>query len=159
MYLFVWAALGLHCCAWAFFSCIRAPLLSSCDVQASYCSGFSSCRARAPGSQASVVAAHWCDIVARPLEHRPSSCGTGLSCSEACGIFLDQRSNLCLLHWQADSLPLTHPGSPLRLCILPNSNIIWGFPGGSSGKESACNAGDLGLTLGLGRSPDRKSVV
>ena len=103
MYLFVWAALGLHCCAWAFFSCIRAPLLSSCDVQASYCSGFSSCRARAPGSQASVVAAHWCDIVARPLEHRPSSCGTGLSCSEACGIFLDQGSNPCPLHWQADS--------------------------------------------------------
>ena len=23
-----------------------------------------------------------------------------------------------------------------------------GFPGGSDGKESACNAGDLGLTLG-----------
>ena len=28
-----------------------------------------------------------------------------------------------------------------------------GFPGGSAGKESACNAGDLGLILGLGRSP------
>ena len=28
-----------------------------------------------------------------------------------------------------------------------------GFPGGSAGKESTCNAGDLGLTLGLGRSP------
>ena len=28
-----------------------------------------------------------------------------------------------------------------------------GFPGGSDGKESACNAGDLGLTPGLGRSP------
>ena len=26
----------------------------------------------------------------------------GLSCSAACGIFLDQGSNLCLLHWQAD---------------------------------------------------------
>ena len=30
---------------------------------------------------------------------------------------------------------------------------IWGFPGSSAGKESACNAGDLGLTPGLGRSP------
>ena len=28
-----------------------------------------------------------------------------------------------------------------------------GFPGGSVGKESACNAGGLGLILGLGRSP------
>ena len=28
-----------------------------------------------------------------------------------------------------------------------------GFPGGSAGKESACNAGDLGLIPGLGRSP------
>ena len=28
-----------------------------------------------------------------------------------------------------------------------------GFPGGSNGKESACNAGDLSLTPGLGRSP------
>ena len=28
-----------------------------------------------------------------------------------------------------------------------------GFPGGSDGKESACNAGDLGLIAGSGRSP------
>ena len=28
-----------------------------------------------------------------------------------------------------------------------------GFPGGSEGKASACNAGDLGLIPGLGRSP------
>ena len=27
------------------------------------------------------------------------------------------------------------------------------FPGGSDGKDSACNAGDLGLISGLGRSP------
>ena len=30
---------------------------------------------------------------------------------------------------------------------------IWGFPCGSVGKESACNAGDLGLIPGSGRSP------
>ena len=29
-----------------------------------------------------------------------------------------------------------------------------GFPGGSAGKESACNAGDLGLIPGLGRYPE-----
>ena len=28
-----------------------------------------------------------------------------------------------------------------------------GFPGGSAGKESACNVGELGLIPGLGRSP------
>ena len=28
-----------------------------------------------------------------------------------------------------------------------------GFPGGSDGKESGCNAGDLGLIPGLGLSP------
>ena len=28
-----------------------------------------------------------------------------------------------------------------------------GFPGGSDGKESACNVGDQGLIPGLGRSP------
>ena len=28
-----------------------------------------------------------------------------------------------------------------------------GFPGGSAGKESACDAGDLSSILGLGRSP------
>ena len=31
--------------------------------------------------------------------------------------------------------------------------LILGFPGGSAGKESACSVGDLGLILGLGRSP------
>ena len=36
----------------------------------------------------------------------------GLSCSTACGSFLDQGSNPCLLHWQVDSLPLSHQGSP-----------------------------------------------
>ena len=37
-----------------------------------------------------------------------------LSCSVTCEIFLDQGSNLCLLHWQADSLPLSHLGSPIQ---------------------------------------------
>ena len=32
----------------------------------------------------------------------------GFSCSTACGIFPDQGLKLCLLHWQADSLPLSH---------------------------------------------------
>ena len=34
--------------------------------------------------------------------------------------------------------------------------VFLGFPCGSAGKESTCNAGDLGLTPGLGRSPWRR---
>ena len=36
----------------------------------------------------------------------------GPSWSAACGIFPDQGSNPCPLHWQADSQPLRHQGSP-----------------------------------------------
>ena len=39
----------------------------------------------------------------------------GPSCSAACGIFPDQGSNPCPLHWQADSQPLRHQGSPREL--------------------------------------------
>ena len=37
-------------------------------------------------------------------------------------------------------------GRGLFICSL-------GFPGGSGGKESICNGGDLGLIPGLGRAP------
>ena len=39
----------------------------------------------------------------------------GSSCSAACGIFPDQGLNPCPLHWQADSQPLRHQGSPISL--------------------------------------------
>ena len=42
----------------------------------------------------------------------------GPSCSAACGIFPDQGSNLCHLHWQADSQPLCHQGSPCFTSFL-----------------------------------------
>ena len=41
----------------------------------------------------------------------------GPSRSVACGIFPDQGSNLCPLHWQADSQPLRHQGSPVALIL------------------------------------------
>ena len=46
----------------------------------------------------------------------------GLSCFVACGIFSDQGSNLCPLHWQVDSQPLQHQGSPcqyFRILFIP----------------------------------------
>ena len=56
------------------------------------------------------------------VAHRPS-------CSVACGIFPDQGSNPCPLHWQADSQPLRHQGSPgislgkLLVCISVFSTV------------------------------------
>ena len=56
------------------------------------------------------------------LEHRLRSCGHRLSCFTACGIFLDQVLNPCLLHWQVDSLPLNPQESPkfldLNYCTM-----------------------------------------
>ena len=42
------------------------------------------------------------------------------------------------IHWRSDRLP---------------TPVFLGFPCGLAGKESVCNAGDLGLIPGLGRSP------
>ena len=44
--------------------------------------------------------------------------------------------------------------SVFKLCHV--NNIHKGFPGGSNGKESTCNAGDLGWIPGLGRSPGER---
>ena len=41
----------------------------------------------------------------------------GPSRSAACRILPDQGSNPCPLHWQADSQPLRHQGSPPLLCF------------------------------------------
>ena len=38
----------------------------------------------------------------------------------------------------------------LKIRVIYN---LWGFAGGSTGKQSACYAGDLGSIPGLGRSP------
>ena len=84
------AVLGLRFCARAFSSCgkwgplfivVRGPLTLA----------------------ASLVTQH------RLQTRRLSNCGScGPSRSGACGIFPDQGSNLCPLHWQADSQPLRH---------------------------------------------------
>ena len=41
----------------------------------------------------------------------------------------------------------------LCLCYLITYFLNFGFPGSSAGKESTCNAGDLGSIRGLERSP------
>ena len=100
--LLIFGCACLCCSAWAFSSfgkwelvpsCSERGLPSNCSVWAPHCGGFSCCRVPALGALASLVVAH------------------GLKCPVACGIFPDQGSNRCPLHWQADSLPLDHPGS------------------------------------------------
>ena len=46
------------------------------------------------------------------------------------GIFLTQGSNpcLCLLHWQADSLPLSHLGNTIYIYIYHFLLILWILP-------------------------------
>ena len=47
----------------------------------------------------------------------------GLSCSTVHGVFPDQGLNPCHLHWQVDSLPLSHKESPFgKFWLKP----VWG---------------------------------
>ena len=48
----------------------------------------------------------------------------GLSHSEVCEIFPDQRLNPCLLHWQADSLPLSDQGSPPLVGLYGKESVM-----------------------------------
>ena len=115
IYLFM-AVLGLRFCARAFSSCskwgplfitVRGPL----TIAASHYRGLSCCGAQAPDAQAQQL---WL---------------TG-PCSAARGIFPDQGSNPCALHWQADSQPLRHQGSPtanvLSFLISVLKNLLLG---------------------------------
>ena len=97
---------------WVFVS-VRgpSPAAASGGHSSSRCAGLSPSRPlplRSTGSRraGSVIVAH------------------GPSCSAARGIFPDQGPNPCPLHWQADSQPLRHQGSPLgsfliHFCPLP----------------------------------------
>ena len=148
------AVLGL--CCWVHFSlAVASRGYSNCGAWASHrrawVLGCMGSVAGAPQLQStdSVVVAH------------------GLSCSATCGIFPDQGKNPCLLHWQADSLPLSHWGGPelkvynelltcmytymfVYVCVYQSVNqSIYGFLGGSPLKVSnARDAGDVGLIPG-----------
>ena len=99
---FFWL-LWLRCCLWAFLVTTSRGYLLWCTgfsfllwSSGSTHTAFSSCGLKSLGGLVgSVVVVH------------------GLSCSAACRIFLDQGSNPCFLHWQADSYPLHHQGSPV----------------------------------------------
>ena len=57
-----------------------------------------------------------------------------------------------IIYHQTNHPPCTHTHiHPLGHILMTS---LWGFPGGSDGKESASNARDSGSILGLGRSPE-----
>ena len=97
-YLFIY--LFIYGCVGSSFLCEGFLLVvASVGHSSSRCAGLSLSRPlllRSTGSRraGSVVVAH------------------GPSCSAACGIFPYQGSNAYPLHWQADSQPLRHQGSP-----------------------------------------------
>ena len=68
--------------------------------------GSSACRARAPGHAGSR------NRGSQALDTGSAVAGHRLSCSRACGLFPNEGLNLSLLHLKADSLPLSHQGSP-----------------------------------------------
>ena len=96
IYLFIYL-----CLCWVFVSARGlSPAAASGGHSSPRCAGLSLLRhllLRSTGSRraGSVIVAH------------------GPSCSAAHGIFPDQGSNPCPLHWQADSQPLCHQGSPI----------------------------------------------
>ena len=94
IYLFIFGCVGSSFLCEGFLQLRRAGATLHRGARASHYRGLSRCGAQAPDSAGSVVVAH------------------GPSCSTACGIFPDQGSNPCPLHWQADSQPLRHQGSP-----------------------------------------------
>ena len=104
IYLFIYL-FNLWVC-WVFASARGlSPVTASGGHSSSRCAGLSPSRPlwlRSTGSRraGSVTVAH------------------GPSCSAACGILPDQGSNPCPLHWQADSQPLRHQGSPVCFFIL-----------------------------------------
>ena len=107
---------------WAFSSCgVLGPLpLSSCHAQISHHSRLPCCGAQVSGHSG------FSSCGSRALQHKLNS--RGLSCSEACGIFLAEGSNLHLWHRLADSLPLSYLGSPFhhwgRFLKLPHTPSI-----------------------------------
>ena len=110
------AVLGLRFCARAFSSCgkwgpffiaVRGPLTIA----------------------ASLAAEH------RLQTRRLSNCGSRPSRSAACGILPDQGANPCPLHWQANSQPLRHQGSPCFFLVI---EFLCGWEFGITGWCLSC---------------------
>ena len=99
------AVLGLHCYTRAFSNCSEGYCLAAV---------FGFLMLGASLAMAQGLQAAWTSVAAVPGLQSTGSVvvAHGLSCFTECGIFLDQGLNPRLLHWQANSLPLSHQGIP-----------------------------------------------
>ena len=104
IYLFIYSCVGSSFLCEGFLQLRRAGATLHRGARASHYCGLSCWRSTGSRRAGSVIVAH------------------GPSCSAACGILPDQGSNPCPLHWQADSQPLRHQGSPHSL-----DRILWCF--------------------------------
>ena len=95
------AVLGLCCCCVGFFSGTALGVVHGLLIAVASLVRSTGCRSVGSFSAAPRLQSSGSIVV-----HR-------LNRSAACGIFLDQILNLCLLNWQADSFPLGHQGSPV----------------------------------------------
>lgn len=100
-----------------FSICCEEGTTFCCASRTSHCSGFCCHGARALGCVGSEVAA--------PRFHSKGSIVVvhGLSCPEAWGVLTDRESNRGLLHWQVNSSPLSHQGTPI-LRFLRNLHLF-----------------------------------
>ena len=94
IYLFIFGCVGSSLLCEGSLQLRRAGATPHRGARASHRRGLSRCRAQAPRRAGSVGVAH------------------GPSRSAACGILPDRGTNPCPPHWQADSPPLRHQGSP-----------------------------------------------
>ena len=86
------SALGLQCCAQAFSGCSERALLFVAVL------GCLTVVSSLVEHRLQALRLHW-------LQHTSSVVmAHRLSCFATCGIFLDQQSNLCSLHWEANSV-------------------------------------------------------
>ena len=116
--MFIFGRQALRCCAGS-LQLQHTGDSSSCSVQASHIVAFSRCGAWILGHLCFSGFGHVGSVLAPRLWGADSIVvAQGFSCSQARGIFLDEGLNPCLLYWQADSLLLSHQGSPIMFCLF-----------------------------------------
>ena len=81
------------------------------------------------------------------------------NCKNETKMFQSSDSRVVILRNTDKQMPVLSALSSSHKGIRSSENSIQlcsqtGFPGGSEGKESSCNSGDLGLIPGLGRAGD-----
>ena len=91
---------------WVFSGCCEQGLLSSWAVRASSCGGFSCCGAQTPEGEKSVVVAH------------------RLSCSEACGIAPNQRSDPVSTALASRFFTTEPPGKPTLIYKIKSLSVL-----------------------------------